>query len=52
LGAELAKLNQRLENPQFIERAKPEIVEKERATAADLQDKMERTKERMALMGD
>lgn len=51
LGADLAKLNQRLENPQFIDRAKPEIVEKERATAAELVEKMERTKERIVLFG-
>lgn len=47
--AELAKLNQRLSNPQFVERAKPEVVDRERATAAELATTLERLAERQRL---
>ncbi len=49
--AELAKLEQRLSNPSFVERAKPEVVEKERANARDLQDVLEKLESRKALFG-
>ncbi len=51
LTDEHGKLKLRLENPQFIERAKPEIVEKERATLADLQMRIGKIKERLDLFG-
>jgi valyl-tRNA synthetase len=51
LAAEATKLDQRLSNPQFVERAKPEIVERERETLADLQSRLEKVRERRALFG-
>jgi valyl-tRNA synthetase len=48
---ELAKLEQRLSNPSFVERAKPEVVEKERASARDLQEVLEKLQSRKALFG-
>jgi valyl-tRNA synthetase len=39
---ELTKLHTRLDNPAFVERAKPEIVEKERAVATDLESTLEK----------
>lgn len=47
--ADLAKLRQRLENPQFVERAKPEVVERERATAAELEATLVKLRERARL---
>lgn len=46
---EAAKLEQRLGNPQFVERAKPEVVERERANLEELQAKLARLEERRAL---
>ncbi len=43
------KLKLRLENPQFVERAKPEIVERERATLADMEAHITKLKERILL---
>ncbi len=48
---ELTKLEQRLGNPQFVDRAKPEVVEKERAAAADLNDVIAKLQTRMHLFG-
>jgi valyl-tRNA synthetase len=47
VAAESVKLAERLENPQFVERAKPEIVEKERATLADLKASLKTIEERL-----
>ena len=49
--AELEKLEARLSNPQFVERAKPEVVAKEQQTAADLKDKLAKIQERRMLFG-
>ena len=51
LSAELAKLDQRLSNPQFVERAKPEVVERERANAEDLRDRLSKIDARRAMFG-
>lgn len=51
LTEELDKLNLRLGNPQFVERAKPEIVEREKALQADLQDRLDKIKSRRQLLG-
>ncbi|MBL8059523.1 MAG: valine--tRNA ligase [Chthonomonas sp.] len=51
LSDELSKLNLRLSNPQFVERAKPEIVEREQALHADLQDRLDKIKARRQLLG-
>ncbi len=48
--AELDKLEARLNNPQFIERAKPEVVERERATAAELVEKLAKIDERLSAL--
>ncbi|MEZ0325422.1 MAG: valine--tRNA ligase [Fimbriimonas sp.] len=49
LSDEHAKLKLRLDNPQFVERAKPEIVERERATLEDMESRMTKLKERIDL---
>ncbi len=51
LSADFEKISQRLENPQFIERAKPEIVEKEKALVEDLEDRLTKIRARRALLG-
>lgn len=51
LESELAKLEGRLANPQFLERAKPEVVERERAAAADLRERLAKLEARKALLG-
>ena len=48
-SAELAKIEARLSNPQFTERAKPEVVEKEHATLQALRDQLEKITERRKL---
>ena len=48
---ELAKVEERLGNPSFVDRAKPEVVEKERATAADLRDVLAKLQARKKLFG-
>ncbi len=48
-SAELAKIEARLSNPQFTERAKPEVVEKENATLQALRDQLEKITERRKL---
>jgi valyl-tRNA synthetase len=49
VGDELTKLQGRLNNAQFVERAKPEVVERERATARELEAKLELIKSQMTL---
>ncbi len=51
LSDELGKLNQRLSNPQFVERAKPEVVEREQSAQADLRDRLEKIKSLRHLLG-
>lgn len=46
---ERTKLAARLENPQFVERAKPEVIERDRAALAELDAKLEKLVERRAL---
>lgn len=45
------KLRDRLANPMFVEKAKPEIVEKERALLAELDDRLAMIAERIAMLG-
>lgn len=45
------KLRVRLSNPMFVEKAKPEIVEKERAQLAELDDRLAKIIERIAMLG-
>ncbi len=47
---EITKLSLRMENPQFVERAKPEVVERERANLADLNDRLAKNAERRKLL--
>lgn len=49
LTGQLKPLEARLGNPQFIEKAKPEIVERERAAVDELSLKIGRLKERKSL---
>lgn len=44
------KLAARLDNPQFVERAKPEVIERDRAQLAELQQRIEKLKARQALL--
>jgi valyl-tRNA synthetase len=46
---DLAKLEARLANPQFVERAKPEVIERDRAAAEELRDKLQKIRERRQL---
>jgi valyl-tRNA synthetase len=48
--SKLAPLQSRLQNPQFVERAKPEVVDKERALVQDLGARLEKVQERLALL--
>jgi|GEM_PF-6379378 len=50
--ADLTKLRERLDNPMFRERAKPEVVEKETALADELADKLGKIDERRRLFQD
>ena len=45
------KLAQRLNNPQFVEKAKPEIIERDREQLQQLADKIEKLKQRQILFG-
>jgi len=47
--ADLAKTEARLANPQFTERAKPEVVEREQAALAALHDQLRKLEERRKL---
>jgi len=47
--AELAKTQARLANPQFTERAKPEVVVKEQAAVVALQDQLQKIAQRRKL---
>lgn len=47
--AELATLEARLSNPMFVERAKPEVVETQRARVEELKDKIEKALQRKAV---
>ena len=49
---ELDKLQRRLENPQFVERAKPEVIARDREAASELRAKLARTEERLQLFSD
>lgn len=51
LASDFQKISDRLKKPQFIERAKPEIVEKEQALVLDIQDRLAKIKARRALFG-
>jgi Valyl-tRNA synthetase len=47
LEAEIKQVQARLRNPQFVERAKPEVVQETRAQERDLLDKHARLKARL-----
>ena len=47
---EAAGLQGRLDNPQFVERAKPEIIERDRALLVELNERIEKLKARQALL--
>jgi valyl-tRNA synthetase len=51
LTDELTKMEARLANPAFAERAKPEAVEKASADIADLRERLEKARERRNLFG-
>ena len=43
------KLSAKLQNPMFVEKAKPEVVEKDRALLAELQEKLAQLENRVKL---
>ena len=45
----LAKAQKKLANPNFVERAKPEVVEKEREAARELEKLIRKTQERIEM---
>ncbi|MFZ4508243.1 MAG: valine--tRNA ligase [Fimbriimonas sp.] len=49
--AELKGLEGRLSNPQFIERAKPEVIERDRNAAQEIRERIERNEERRKGLG-
>lgn len=51
LSADAAKIAERLANPMFAERAKPEVVAKERENLAEMEAKLIKVRERKTLFG-
>ena len=51
LRKEILGVKGRMENPMFLERAKPEIVEREQANLAELESRLEKIQERRRLLG-
>lgn len=47
---EQRKTMERLQDPQFVERAKPEVVEKMQSTAEELTEKLAKVKQRISLL--
>ncbi len=52
LAEDIGKLADRLANPQFVERAKPEVVEKQRALLAELEAKLKAVVERLNVFSE
>lgn len=50
IGNDVKVLETKLANPQFVERAKPEIVEKDRELLADLESQSEKLAQRQAIL--
>ena len=48
---DLKKLEQRLANPEFVQRAKPEVIERDRGLVNELQDRLRKIEERRRLFG-
>ena len=51
LADELAKADQKLSNPNFVQNAKPEVVEQAQAHAASLREQLAKVEERVKLFG-
>lgn len=51
ISAQIDKTEKNLSNEQFVSRAKPEVVEKERAKLADLKQAQQSVRERLAALG-
>jgi valyl-tRNA synthetase len=47
---EAAGLSGRLNNPQFVEKANPEIIERDKNALSDLQSRIEKLKSRLELL--
>ncbi|HMS54739.1 MAG TPA: class I tRNA ligase family protein, partial [Fimbriimonadaceae bacterium] len=47
---DLAKLSARLNNPDFVSRAKPEIIERDRSLESELKEKLAKLEERRSLL--
>ncbi len=48
---DLAKLEERLNNPMFVDRAKPEVIERDRALATELRERIEKLSARLKQFG-
>lgn len=51
VAGDLKKLEERLSNPDFVSRAKPEVIERDRALVEELRSKLEKFGERKKLFG-
>ncbi len=51
INSDVTKLEQRLNNPDFVSKAKPEIIERDQALAAELKAKLEKVRDRQKLFG-
>jgi len=49
LELEMTKISGRLNNPQFVERAKPEVIERDRAAVDEMTDRLAKLQERKQL---
>jgi hypothetical protein len=45
----MTKIAGRLNNPQFVERAKPEVIERDRAAVDEMTDRLAKLQERKQL---
>jgi len=52
LEAEVRKIQGRLGNPGFVAKAPPEVVEKDRALAAEMSARLEKIRENIGLLGE
>ena len=52
VASDLAKLSQRLSNPDFVERAKPEVIERDRLLKIELESRLAKIQDRKMLFSE
>ena len=52
VASDLAKLSQRLSNPDFVERAKPEVIERDRLLKIELESRLAKIQDRKKLFSE